>query len=1201
MCAQNATVLEIENSVQTSKGGVGAWAPAVKDESLAIADRIRTRQHSRAAVKLTDLYTMRLEQFTTIEISPSLVGGGAPQLDLKGGAAFIFSREPNGEMGIKTPAANGALRGTQLFVNVAPGGRSFFQVLEGRVELSNPHGRLLLNAGEAGDAAPGQAPKRTAVIEARNLLQWALYYPAVLDVDELHLAAGEEASVARSVAAYRSGDLLGALEQYPNHIPSDAGGKVYRAGVLLAVGRVEEARAMLALIPESTPGRRALERMIAAVQFREMDEPQALPATVSEAIAESYYEQSRSRLEEARSAARRATVLGPRNGYAWTRLAELEFSFGRTSAANAALDRGLQFAPRNAQTHALRGFILSAQNRIGAAHEEFDRAIDLDGALGNGWLGRGLTEIKRGDRVAGRVDLQTAATVEPTVSFYHSYLGKALSAEGRKVEARKDLDLARQLDPNDPTPLLYSAIENERNNRTNEAIADLDESIHLNDNRRVYRSRFLLDQDRAVRSANLAKIYQNAGMEAVAVREATRAVEDDYASASAHMFLANAFDALRDPKRINLRYESAWSNELLLANLLASVGGGPLSQFVSQQEYSKLLDADGFGASTDTEYRDTGEVRTANSVFGTFGNVSFGVDALHYYNNGDRPNNQDSRDEVYGQFKVQVTPDDDFYFLGKWQNERAGDNFQTYNNQPLEPRFHIVEKQEPGLLLGGWNHRWEPGANTLLLGGRLADSQVLTDPASHQLLVQRDGTALRPGFIDTGASGFDQFTAPALNTAMPPPVSLGADNQSLVYSPALLRALAPFIGAGGIVGSTTAPFTFFTARKFEIYTGEMEHIWETGWNTLLIGGRWQDGTFTTDTSLSLVRPSFAGGFSTPAVQQHSEVDFDRKSLYAYDYVKAGPWLTLIGGASWDRIEHPDNFRNPPVNDQERTVQRASPKAGFTFAPSRWFTLRGAYTEGLGGVSFDESVRLEPVQVAGFNQAFRTIISESLAGSVETPLYKSWGLSAEGSLPTRTWWGAAVNVIDEDVNRTLGDFTGYNAGVFPVGPAYFASGTPQQLAYREGVFTATLNQLVGKEFALGVGYRETEAQLRSTFTELAAARASGSDLKDKARLQELTFYGNWNSQTGLFARAEANWYSQTLGDDPRGLVAGAKPRGGDDFWQFNVLAGYRFYGNQCEVSAGVLNVCDMDYRLSPLTAHDDYPRVRTFIVRCRLAF
>jgi hypothetical protein len=44
-------------------------------------------------------------------------------------------------------------------------------------------------------------------------------------------------------------------------------------------------------------------------------------------------------------------------------------------------------------------------------------------------------------------------------------------------------------------------------------------------------------------------------------------------------------------------------------------------------------------------------------------------------------------------------------------------------------------------------------------------------------------------------------------------------------------------------------------------------------------------------------------------------------------------------------------------------------------------VRGAYTRSLGGIYHDNSVRLEPTGVAGFNQAFRSLIPESVAGPV----------------------------------------------------------------------------------------------------------------------------------------------------------------------------------------------------------------------------
>jgi hypothetical protein len=72
-------------------------------------------------------------------------------------------------------------------------------------------------------------------------------------------------------------------------------------------------------------------------------------------------------------------------------------------------------------------------------------------------------------------------------------------------------------------------------------------------------------------------------------REAVRSVSYDYANYSSHLFLSDSYNLLRDPTRFNLRYETVWFNELLLANLLSPVGGTPLAQNISQQEYASLL------------------------------------------------------------------------------------------------------------------------------------------------------------------------------------------------------------------------------------------------------------------------------------------------------------------------------------------------------------------------------------------------------------------------------------------------------------------------------------------------------------------------------------------------------------------------------------------------------------------------------------
>src|SRR5262249_7927232 len=160
----------------------------------------------------------------------------------------------------------------------------------------------------------------------------------------------------------------------------------------------------------------------------------------------------------------------------------------------------------------LQGFLLSAENRIDQARTAFNEAILLDGALGNAWLGRGLTYIRQGQDELGLRDLQAATVLEPNMAIYHSYLGKAFSQTNQISNAERDLERAKTLDPNDPTAWLYSAILNKQENRYNAAIDDLEKSLKLNDNRRIYRSQFLLDQDRSIRGTNLAAIYLNDGM-----------------------------------------------------------------------------------------------------------------------------------------------------------------------------------------------------------------------------------------------------------------------------------------------------------------------------------------------------------------------------------------------------------------------------------------------------------------------------------------------------------------------------------------------------------------------------------------------------------------------------------------------------------------------------------------------------------------
>ena len=81
---------------------------------------------------------------------------------------------------------------------------------------------------------------------------------------------------------------------------------------------------------------------------------------------------------------------------------------------------------------------------------------------------------------------------------------------------------------------------------------------------------------------------------------------------------------------------------------------------------------------------------------------------------------------------------------------------------------------------------------------------------------------------------------------------------------------------------------------------------------------------------------------------------------------------------------------------------------------------------------------------------------------------------------------------------------------------------------------------------------------------------------------------------MFSQFEADWYSQSNHG-----YAGAQP--GDEFWQLNLVAGYRFPRRRAEVSLGLLNLTDSDYHLDPLTFYSELPRGRTLAARLRFNF
>jgi Tfp pilus assembly protein PilF len=1142
---ESRLILTIEGKVEVWPTGANDWTAARTNQVLKIGDQIRTGFRSRATLQLSDLTVMRMNQLTTLEIQPPKTAEAKNTIDVKSGGTYFLGRDKPKQTDIRTPQTSGAILGTEFALEVTPDGRTVLTLIDGAVELTNAAGQFALASGEQATVRQGQRPEKTAVIDAINILQWSLYYPAVLDAGELNLGAGEQQALAGSLAAYRAGDLPGALAAYPaDRKPATDAERVYLAGLVLAVGQVAEAESQLRQIDggNERPTRlaAALRLMISTVKgVKESEAAAGEPPSslATELLAKSYAAQSRFDLKESLSLARAASGKSPDFGFAEARVAELEFSFGRTAAAQTALDHALQHSPRNAQALALRGFLLAAKGRVAEAQAAFDGAIAADAALGNGWLGRGLVKIRQGRANDGRADLQVAATLEPQRALLRSYLGKAFSNARDLAHARRELELAKKLDPNDPTAWLYSALLAQQGNEINRGVSDLERSQELNDNRRLFRSRMLLDQDRAVRGANLAQIYRDAGMPDLSRREAARAVDADYANASAHLFLAESYDVLRDPNQVNLRYETPWLSELLIANLLAPVGAGPLSQNISQQEYSSLLERDRLGVSASTEYLSRGEWNHTSSQFGTFGNTAYAIDAEYHSSPGQRPNNDREQLTLTGKFQQQFTPDDSLLVQTIYYDAKAGDLAQYYDPARASRTMRLTEMQEPNIF-AGWHHQWTPGSHTLALVGRLHDDFTLTDPNGSTLTFNRNA-------------------------------------------------------AGDITGTVPRGFGLDFGSRLEAFTGELQHLVETGGHTLIAGGRAQIGSLDNRAALELKPGTFPGPGVFPPHTDSITGDLNRFTLYAYDHWQILDSLRLSAGVAYDHLEFPLNSEIPPLGAGQETRDKVSPKAGLEWTPCADATVRGVYTRSLGGVFFDQSVRLEPTQLAGFNQAFRSLIPESVAGLVPGTEFETAGAALDLKFKTRTYVSFNAETLWSDGDRVVGGFDRL-AGVLVAAP----SGSAERLGFRERSVGVIVNQLLGEEWSLGASYRVSQAELNDRFVNIpATATASGGFSADRdlqGVLQQVNLYARFHHRCGFFGELGSIWTAQS----DRGYAPDIP---GDDFWQFNAFAGYRFLQRRAELRLGLLNIADQDYRLNPLNLTYELPRGRTLAASLKFTF
>ena len=726
-------IVSIQGVVEIRKAGEIRWESAKLNETFCSGDMVRVHQNSRAAIVLTNESLIRIDQNTTIAFK-GLDEQETFLLDVFSGIAHFFSRFPR-KLKVKTSFVNAAIEGTEFYIRVTAA-EALLSIFEGRVAASNEVGAVVLAGGQSAVARASQAPVLQTVVRPRDAVQWALYYPPVVNWRESDFPGGNEtgwqATVRRSIGYYWQGDIPRAfedLEKIDEKI-GDARFFLYRAALFLTVGRAEQAQADISTALQMNPSLAsgyALQSIIAVVQNRKEQaldlakQAVELEAKTSTAwVALSYTQQSLFDLQAALASLEEAVKIDPENALVWARLAEMQLSVGELDKSAKAAEMAVKLNPNLARTQTILGYAFVTRIKLEEAEEAFQKAVELDSADPLPRLGLGLAKIRGGDLKAGRAEIEIAASLDPNNSLIRSYLGKAYFDEKRDKLSKNQFEIAKQLDPLDPTPWFYDAIRKQTTNRPVEALQDFQKSIELNDNRAVYRSRLQLDQDLGARSAGLGRIFNDLGFQQLALVEGWKSVNTDPTNYSAHRLLADTYLGLP-------RHEIAKVSELLQSQLLQPLnitpvqpqlaasnlfileGSGPSDSSFNEFNPLFLRNRLALQASGEVGNKDTWGDDVAQS--GVWNNFSYSLGQFHFETDGFRQNNDQKQDILNAFIQASLSPKTSILGEVRYRDWDFGDLEILFDPSAYQPDLRQDLNEKTYRL--GFRHGFAPGSDVI--------------------------------------------------------------------------------------------------------------------------------------------------------------------------------------------------------------------------------------------------------------------------------------------------------------------------------------------------------------------------------------------------------------------------------------------------------------------------------------------------------
>ncbi|MCB0335105.1 MAG: TonB-dependent receptor, partial [Bdellovibrionales bacterium] len=553
--------------------------------------------------------------------------------------------------------------------------------------------------------------------------------------------------------------------------------------------------------------------------------------------------------------------------------------------------------------------------------------------------------------------LEQAVHIAPTNALYRSYLGKAMFEMDQASNADNEYELAIALDENDPTPYLYRAFSKVSQNQLVSALQDVEASIARNDNRAVYRSRLLLDQDSGTRSAGLSKVFTELGFNQAARVEAIKSIQSDYSNYSAHRLLAESYDnaTLLDSRLSELRVASLLSP--LSFNLFNSIGSE-----TSFQNYDALFDKDeqrselSFAGATKDDFLQGQALHTGKTE-----KVGYMMRYLANMRNGSKKNDFSRVQQIStaGQYQadtdLRIVADGSYQYLSQdFGDDEFDSDFQT-------------DAYDASL-----------GANLDLGPQQKLIAQVTYE---HNSEVERDFRE-RPGLVEIFSPLEDESEV---------------QGHVFLFDTHELERVRLF--------RTSVQYIQTSDWVTGVLGGQFFRAWTTRDDqSTVLADSYEvadiDGTVVGE---GFVFDGLGRKYTTKAKNNLTAYD-----LYSYATVHLASWVDATIGGSVADVDR-DYTDTSPFESGKVSDKRFNPKAGLAFYLDPSVTVRAAYFEGLRKSVLLDQVSLEPSMVAGMNQRFNDFALTKA---------RNYGLGIDYKLPARTYLG--VEAIHRNAREDRSD-------------------------------------------------------------------------------------------------------------------------------------------------------------------------------------